>query len=283
MTLLASSSKLGKFRRKSFVKIIILIHLNYFNSARACLSPHETFYAPSKKCMKFGPNARVNPCADKKDQILYDGKNNEGTCDCVDDERHLVYYDGQCYQQNYQVCNSIPIETNLKCKLIFRILLQGPCSKGFWLVLINGTISCEAVPANCVADGQHIYWSPNPETVPAECHQIGKRGPCSIDQVVTRDATGAISCAVSKEPIAVKTVATKIAKTVGRNYTSVRNARLNSGANATAIVVPEVEEPQKKKDTKKAVTPELKPSSMWDQQSCAPGSYRKQSGKCPPY
>lgn len=53
--------------------------------------------------MKFGPSARVNPCAEKKDQVLYDGKNNEGICDCIEDERHLIYYDGECYQQNYQV------------------------------------------------------------------------------------------------------------------------------------------------------------------------------------
>ena len=153
--------------------------------------------------------------------------------------------------------------------------------------MINGTISCEAVPANCVADGQHIYWSPNPDKVPAECHHIGKRGPCSIDQVVTRDATGAISCVISKEPIVVKTtVAPRIVKPTGRNYTAIRNARLNPGAIVNTTVAPEPEEPpQKKKDTKKSVTPatELKPSSMWDQPTCSPGSYRKQSGKCPPY
>jgi len=161
---------------------------------------------------------------------------------------------------------------------------KGPCSPNFWLVMINGTISCEAVPANCVADGQHIYWSPNPETVPAECHHIGKRGPCSIDQVVTRDATGAVSCVVSKEPM--KAIAAKIAKTAARNNTAPRNARLNSGAASNINVEPETEAaPQKKKDNKKTATPsvELNPSSMWDQQSCSLGSYRKQSGKCPPY
>lgn len=172
-----------------------------------------------------------------------------------------------------------------KSRLLIGIVLttKGPCSPNFWLVMINGTISCEAIPANCVADGQHIYWSPNPETVPAECHHIGKRGPCSIDQVVSRDATGAVSCVVSKEP--VKAVAAKIAKTAARNNTATRNARLNSGATTTIAPEPEAEAaPQKKKDTKKPVTPvELNPSSMWDQQSCSLGSYRKQTGKCPPY
>lgn len=52
--------------------------------------------------MPFGPNAEFNPCL-KKDQILYDGKNNEGACDCVDDERQLVYYEGECHIQNIQV------------------------------------------------------------------------------------------------------------------------------------------------------------------------------------
>ncbi|KAK4026554.1 Uncharacterized protein APZ42_017213 [Daphnia magna] len=239
--------------------------------ARSCLSPHETFYVPSKKCMKFGPSARVNPCAEKKDQVLYDGKNNEGICDCIEDERHLIYYDGECYQQNY----------------------QGPCLKNFWLVMHNGTISCEPIPANCVADGQHVNWSPNPEAVPADCHQLGKRGPCSIDQVVSRDAAGIISCVVSNEPIALKAVAAKIAKVAGRNSTATRNAKpisdlatdLNNNSTTAAVETTSSPVPQKKKEFKKATASvvEEKPSSMWDQQSCSLGSYRKQSGKCPPY
>lgn len=43
-----------------------------------------------------------NPC-NKTDQILYDGKNNEGACDCVDDERQLIYFQGECHIQNVQV------------------------------------------------------------------------------------------------------------------------------------------------------------------------------------
>lgn len=52
--------------------------------------------------MPFGANAEYNPCIGK-DQILYDGKNNEGACDCVEDERQLIYYQGECHTQNIQV------------------------------------------------------------------------------------------------------------------------------------------------------------------------------------
>ena len=52
--------------------------------------------------MKYGPTAELNPCL-ANDQYLYDGKNNEGYCDCVEDERNLVYYQGECHQLNQQV------------------------------------------------------------------------------------------------------------------------------------------------------------------------------------
>ena len=40
-----------------------------------------------------------------KNQMLYDGPDNEGMCDCIQDERSLVYYpnDAQCHQLNVQV------------------------------------------------------------------------------------------------------------------------------------------------------------------------------------
>lgn len=53
-------------------------------------------------CVPYGNNTGVNKCTGK-DQILYDAKNNVGVCDCVEDERQLIYYKGECHIQNVQV------------------------------------------------------------------------------------------------------------------------------------------------------------------------------------
>ena len=77
--------------------------------------------------MKYGPTAIVNPCANKTDQALYDGKNNEGHCDCVIDDRHLVYYDGECYQQNIQVRPKD--DTNQESSDLINYIIKGPLPK----------------------------------------------------------------------------------------------------------------------------------------------------------
>jgi hypothetical protein len=221
------SIKMNEFKKKK------MIWLNC--SARACLSPDETFYAPQNKCLPFGPNATINPCK-KKDQILYDGKNNEGACDCLEDDRQLVYYNGECHRQN----------------------LRGPCLPGNWLVMTNSTPTCETIPANCTADGKHIHWSPDSVKVPADCHVLGQRGPCSLGQIVTRENTGTIKCSFPPEPTAVTTPAP--ATTAAAASASVKTS-------ATGPTTP-------------APTTEAPISSVWDKPSCSQGSYRSQNKRC---
>ncbi|EFX82133.1 hypothetical protein DAPPUDRAFT_241234 [Daphnia pulex] len=205
----------------------------YKAGARACLNPDETFYAPQNKCMPFGPNATVNPCK-KKDQILYDGKNNEGACDCIEDDRQLVYYNGECHRQN----------------------VRGPCTPGNWLVMTNSTPTCEVTPANCTADGKHIHWSPDSVKVPADCHVLGQRGPCSLGQIVTRENGGTIKCSFPPEPTTT-TVTTTPAPATAAAAAAVKTS-------ATGPTTP-------------APTTEAPISSVWDRPSCSQGSYRSQN------
>lgn len=65
--------------------------------------------------------------------------------------------------------------------------------------MAEGIPSCQPIPVNCTADGQHVHWSPDPLKVQPECHQLGQRGPCSIGQIVTRDQMG-IKCVFPPEP-----------------------------------------------------------------------------------
>ncbi|XP_057376635.1 uncharacterized protein LOC130697862 [Daphnia carinata] len=207
-----------------------IARMMYKAGARACLSPEETFYAPLNKCLPFGPNAfAFNPCK-KKDQILYDGKNNEGSCDCVEDERQLVYYNGECHRQN----------------------VRGPCLPGNWLVMTNSTPTCELLPANCTADGKHVYWSPDSVKVPAQCHVMGQRGPCSLGQIITRDNSGTVKCTFPPEP-----EVTTPAPVVG----------VTSKPGATGPTTP-------------TPTTETPIASLWDRPSCSQGSYRSQNKRC---
>jgi hypothetical protein len=180
--------------------------------------------------MPFGPKAAVNPCK-KKDQILYDGKNNEGACDCVEDDRQLVYYNGECHSQN----------------------IRGPCTPGNWLVMTNSTPTCEVTPANCTADGKHIHWSPDSVKVPADCHVLGQRGPCSLGQIVTRENGGTIKCSFPPEPT-----------------TTVTTTPAPAAAVKTSATGP----------TTPAPTTEAPISSVWDRPSCSQGSYRSQNKRC---
>ena len=80
--------------------------VNYYNSARKCQSPDEAYYSPLERCVLVGAyEPELNPCSSKKDMLLYDGLENKALCDCVEDERNLIFsdIDGQCYPQNVQV------------------------------------------------------------------------------------------------------------------------------------------------------------------------------------
>jgi len=124
--------------------------IRYKAKLRKCEWPGMTFYAPRKRCMWI---KSWNSCP--KNQILYDGPGNEGTCDCVQDERGLVYYpnDAQCYQLN----------------------VQGPCKDDEWLVLKSyGAPNCDAVPSGCSADGLNVIWPAD-----GKCYKLGKKGPCT--------------------------------------------------------------------------------------------------------
>ena len=114
--------------------------------------------------------------------LLYDGMSNRAVCDCMDDERQLVFsdIDGQCHQQNQ----------------------QGPCQNDSWLVMSNeGKMVCEQVPVKCPADGQHVYWSHDPLTAKPQCHQLGVRGPCAEGQVLGRNhRLGSVECVLPPRP-----------------------------------------------------------------------------------
>lgn len=69
--------------------------------------------------------------------------------------------------------------------------------------MVEGIPTCEPVPVNCTADGQHIHWSPDPLKAKPECHRLGQRGPCSIGQIISRDQTG-IKCIFPPDPTGVK-------------------------------------------------------------------------------
>lgn len=87
-------------------KIIEKLIFHYFSRARKCHLADEAFYGPSGRCVVVGStDEKSNPCAGRKDQVLYEGANNKAVCDCIDDERNLVFsnVDGQCYSPNTQV------------------------------------------------------------------------------------------------------------------------------------------------------------------------------------
>ena len=74
--------------------------MNLFRTRR-CPSPDETFHLESNQCLKIGSRGS-NVCS-SPEEMLYDGLGNVGVCDCVQDERELVYLSGHCYQLNTQV------------------------------------------------------------------------------------------------------------------------------------------------------------------------------------
>lgn len=101
----------------------------FIGSARACLAADETFYVPEGRCIKYGPYADYDPCVDKIDQILYDGKNNEGICDCVLDERQLVSYQGECYELYTQVNYTSILSSPEDITVILKSLVLGRLPK----------------------------------------------------------------------------------------------------------------------------------------------------------
>jgi hypothetical protein len=149
---------------------------------RYCQSPDETFFLPEKQCVKIGGSTNIlNPCP-FANQAAYDSKDNTAFCDCVEDERGLVFYQptGKCYQQN----------------------VQGPCANGEWLVLSDGddfhSPKCEKIPgADCPADGQHVFWAP-PSSGPVSpgCWELNVRGPCPVHWILIRNKDLMPQCVV---------------------------------------------------------------------------------------
>lgn len=79
-------------------------HMNF--RSRKCPSPDESFFAPTQRCFLVeSSDVNLNPCASKKDMLLYDGIENRAICDCVQDDRNLIFseIDGRCHRQNEQV------------------------------------------------------------------------------------------------------------------------------------------------------------------------------------
>lgn len=161
---------------------------------------------------------------------------------------------------------------------------------------------CEPLPGNCTID--QVYWSPDPTRVPEECHIIGQRGPCSIDQVITRDLAGVISCVIppeknetlskSEPKISVKAepktsvkeepkTIVKIEENIESNteITVETNTEINVQEKTETKADKKAIEPkvESKKESKKEAAAEVIPSP-WDRPACPLGSYRSQTNKC---
>ncbi|XP_046448290.1 uncharacterized protein LOC124197076 [Daphnia pulex] len=156
--------------------------MRFKTGTRKCPSSDESYFAPTKRCVIVeSTEVELNPCASKKDMLLYDGMDNRAVCDCMDDERQLVFteVDGLCHPLNQ----------------------QGPCQNGSWLFMsAEGKIVCEQVPVDCPADGQHVYWSQDPLVAKPQCFQLGVRGPCAEGQVLGRNFPGALDCVLPPRP-----------------------------------------------------------------------------------
>ncbi|KZS16703.1 uncharacterized protein LOC116927141 [Daphnia magna] len=156
--------------------------IRFKTGTRKCPSPDESFFAPTKRCVTVeSSEADLNPCASKKDMLLYDGIDNRAVCDCVVDDRNLVFseLDGRCHRLNQ----------------------QGPCQNGTWLIMsAEGKVVCEEVPADCVADGEHVYWSPDPLVAKPQCVQLSVRGSCAEGDLLQRNRSGAVACRSPSRP-----------------------------------------------------------------------------------
>lgn len=163
--------------------------------------------------------------------------------------------------------------------------------------MANGKPSCEQLPGNCTVD--QVYWSPDPVKIPSECHPIGQRGPCSIDQVIVRDLiTGQVSCVIPTEGVPVYEPKIKAPELNVESVTeiNVETTETNTEVNTD---VPIISEPVSVKSVVEVVTgPRVKLNkkefsikeatavlaaepSPWDRAPCPPGSYRSQTNKCP--
>lgn len=164
---------------------------------------------------------------------------------------------------------------------------QEPCDSDSWLIIGNQSKPiCEPLPGNCTVD--QVYWSPDPAKIPEECHVIGQRGPCSIDQVISRDVVGLVSCVV---PVETKTTEPK-AKVSSKKDSKIKlDIKTKENEETNTEIDPETNtevstnldetkpEPIAKKESKKEVVQQVLPSP-WDRPGCPLGSYRSQTNKC---
>lgn len=140
------------------------------------------------------------------------------------------------------------------------------------------------MPGNCTID--QVYWSPDPSKIPEECHVIGQRGPCSIDQVISRDLTGLVSCLVPTEKNLAEAKTEQKVKSEGKAQiqTNVENnteidVETNTEIN-TEISIEKTKTEPKKESKKETVNEEVVVPSPWDRPGCPLGSYRSQTNKC---
>lgn len=64
---------------------------------------------------------------------------------------------------------------------------QGPCLRynQWWVMADSGKPECRLIPDNCPPDGKHVFWSPHKNGM-KRCYRIGDRGPCPVNEVITR-------------------------------------------------------------------------------------------------
>lgn len=109
------------------------------------------------------------------------------------------------------------------------------------------TPSCQPIPDGCLADGKHVYWSPDDEGSTGmkdkQCWVLGSQGPCSHDEILDRYVTNYIGCQSNNH---------KFYKQIGNVIDG----------------DPEDEEMDSRS------------LAIGQYRSCAPGSRRSQTGKC---
>ena len=102
------------------IRVLNRLNLKSFSNAECdTASPqmrHFSFRRSNASRSVVRPTS-PNPCP-FADQAAYDSKDNTAFCDCVEDERGLIFNQQtrKCYQQN----------------------VKGPCANDEWLVLSNG-------------------------------------------------------------------------------------------------------------------------------------------------
>lgn len=132
--------------------------LFYIGGDRKCISLDETFF--HDQCLPIGTNSSQY-CP--KNMLLVDGPGNIGYCKCLF---------GTLYS-----------EFSGNCDLPYT---QGPCQVGEWFVFDDeyAYSRCERAPKDCPTDGQHVYWTPDSDSVAKRCWKLGTRGPCPESYVV---------------------------------------------------------------------------------------------------